>query len=145
MTSCASTGGACPARALVPGGLAGRVEQFADEGLRHHAGHRVALVRQPDQRAPERDAGDEGARAVDRIDDPDMVARRVLGAELLAEYAVAGILGPDQRADGLLGLAVGLGHRIESALQLVGDVAGLPEPGQGLGGRSSRDAPEELS
>ena len=105
--------------AFIPGLAADRVEQFADEGLRHHAGHGVAFVGQPDQRAPERDAGDEGARAVDRVDDPDMVARHVLRTELLAKYAVAGMLGADQRADRLLGLAVGLGHRVEAAFQLV--------------------------
>ena len=74
-----------------------------------------------------------------------MLARRVLRAEFLAEYAVPGMLGPDQRANCLLGLAVGLGDGIEAALQLVGDGAGLPEARQRLGGRSGRDAPEKLS
>ena len=74
-----------------------------------------------------------------------MIARHILGAEFLAEHAVAGMFGPDQSANGLLGLPVGLGDGVESALQLVGDVAGLPEPGQGLGGSSCCDAPEKLS
>ena len=83
--------------------------------------HRIALDGQPDQRAPDRNAGNEGARTVDRIDDPDVVARRILRAELLAEYAVVGDARPDKGADRSLGLAVGLGNGIEPAFMFVGD------------------------
>ena len=74
-----------------------------------------------------------------------MIARRIFGAEFLAEYAVSGMRRPDQSADRLLGLPIGLGNRIESTLQLVGDVAGLPKPRQRLGRRGGSDAPEKLS
>ena len=45
-------------------------ETLAGEGLVHQAEQRYAVTGQPDQRAPKRQAEDEGAGAVDRIDDP---------------------------------------------------------------------------
>ncbi len=118
--------------------------QFAGEGLRHHAGNGVAVDRQPDQRSPHRQAGDEGTRAVDRIDHPDMPAVDVLAAMFLAENAMVGILSRYQRADDPLGLAIGFGHRVETALFLVGHRALAAEARQGLGRRCLRDAPHEI-
>src|SRR5690606_34877699 len=131
-------------RAFVPGFATGRVEQLADEGLRHHPGDGIALLRQADERAPERDTGNEGARTVNRVDHPDMVARHVLRAEFLTEDAVTGTLRADQGADRLLGLAVRLGHRVEAALLLVRYVAVAAEARQRLLSRGGGYAPEEL-
>ena len=57
---------------------------------------------------------------------------------------MAGIFGPDQGADGLLGLLIGLGHRIESAAQLVRHVAKLTESRQRLFCGGTRDTPQKL-
>ena len=56
---------------------------LADEGLMHHSEHRRALVQQRDQRAPERKARDEGFRAVDRVQHPDIFGVFALIAEFL--------------------------------------------------------------
>ena len=56
----------------------------------------------------------------------------------------SGILGADQRADRLLGLAVGLRHRIEAAFQLVGDVAGRRKRGSVSAAAAAREAPQEF-
>ena len=68
----------------------GRPEALAGEGLVHQAEHRRRPVQQPDQRAPQRRADDEGAGAVDRIDDPVVAALGRVRAELLADDAVVG-------------------------------------------------------
>jgi hypothetical protein len=80
---------------------------------------RPAILMQADQRSPDRHAGDEGARAVDRIDHPDIFAVEPDIAVLLAENAVIGKMLLDQRPDGQLGGPVALGHRIETARFLV--------------------------
>ena len=48
------------------------------------------------------------------IDDPDERALRGLGVPFLADDGVVGEAGADQLADGDLGLAIGLGDRVES-------------------------------
>ena len=125
---------------------AGRVgiEQLAGEGLRHETGHGIAVDRQPDQRSPHRQAGNEGARAVDRVDDPHMPTRHVLAAMLLPEDAMIGVFRRYQRANRPLGLTVGLRHRIETLRLLVGDCTLAAEARQGLGGGGTRDAPYEI-
>ncbi len=60
-----------PPGAAVPGARAIAGKALAGEGLGHHAEQRLALAQKADQRAPHRQAGDEGAGAVDRIEHPD--------------------------------------------------------------------------
>src|SRR5690606_15623874 len=75
--------------AAAPPGLAAVApETFAGEGLVHHAKRGITVARQPDQRAPDRQTGDEGPGAVDRIDDPAEFRRAVLVAEFLAMNAM---------------------------------------------------------
>ena len=57
----------------------------------------------------------------------------------------SGMRGPDQGADRLLGLAISLGHRVEPAFELVGDVRRTAETGAESRRRRRRDLPEELS
>ncbi len=92
---------------------------LAGERLLDHAHHRPAVLLQADQRAPDRHPGNEGARAVDRIDDPDIFAVEPNIAVLLAENAVLGKVLFDQRPDRRFRSAVALRHRIEAARQLV--------------------------
>ena len=85
--------------------------------MRDRAQHRpvaaavVALER--DERAEEKAVGDEGARAVDRIEHP-AIARHSISrgalAELLAQHSVRRIAVLDERAHRLLGAAIGCGH-----------------------------------
>jgi len=70
---------------------------------------------EPDQRAPNRDTGNEGARAVDRIEHPDIFGIDVLVAELLPQHAMGREAAFDQMAHHALAGAVALGHRIEHA------------------------------
>ena len=51
-------------------------EALAGERLGHHAENRDAVLEEADQRAPDRQAGDEGAGAVDRVEHPDDIRRR---------------------------------------------------------------------
>ena len=67
------------------------LEALADERLIHQTEQRRAASLEPDQSSPERLTDDEGARAVDRIDDPAIVGIGVERAVLLAENAVRGI------------------------------------------------------
>ena len=92
----------------------------------------AAVFVEADERAPDGNAGDEGAGAVDRIDDPDMAAVRLHHAMLFAEDAVVRIAALDQAPDRQLRRPVGLGHRVEAAGLLVGDVGAVPEPRQRL-------------
>ena len=96
-------------------------KSLARERLVHHAEDRLAEAHQPDQRAPGRHAGDEGFGAVDRIEHPDIFGVGALGAVFLADDAVAREILPDEGAHGLLGGAVGGGHRVEAAGLLVVD------------------------
>ena len=57
---------------------------------------------------------------------------------------MVGIFAPDQRANGLLRLAVGLGDGIESCSELVCDIALAAESRQGLGGSGLSDLAHEL-
>ena len=66
-------------------------EALADEWLVHQTKQGLAASREPDQSAPQRLADDEGARAVDRIDDPAILGIGAQRAELLADDAVRGI------------------------------------------------------
>ena len=83
--------------------------------------------RQPDQRAPGREAENEGAGAVDRVENPAIrtVPRDVV--EFLALYAVLRIFAANHAAHDLLGGAIRFGDRVESLLRLVADSAGSSE------------------
>ncbi len=91
-------------------------EDLARIGLADRAQHRTSLMAQADQGGPQRQAGDEGARAVDRVQDPDELGVRAVFAILLADHAVIGIALGDQLADRRLGAAVGFRHRIEGGV-----------------------------
>ena len=115
--------------------LAGeRHEDFAREGLGHEPGDGAAIDREADQRAPDGDAGDEGAGAVDWVDDPAEAAGAGLVVPLLADDRMIGEALAEECADGEFGLAIGLGNGIETAGLLVVHSDGLAEAGQGLGG-----------
>ncbi len=88
-------------------------EDLVQVGLVHQPAHRHPVAGEADQRAPGRQAGDEGAGAVDGIEHPDAFRILPLGAELLAEDAVAGEGLADQRPQDDLRRPVGLRHRIE--------------------------------
>ena len=91
---------------------------LADAGLVDEAEHGPASVQQPDQGAEQGPSGDEGAGAVDRVEHPEPLRLRPLGAELLAQDAVLREALAEQAAHRLLGGAVGLGHRGGVALRL---------------------------
>ncbi len=78
--------------------VACRVKQFPYERLRHHSGNGIAVFQKPNERPPKWDARNVGARAVDRIDDPDMPGPGSLGTKLLAKKAVFRKFRPDQTA-----------------------------------------------
>ena len=62
--------------AAVVARVAGNAQiDLAGEGLGHEAGDGAAIDHEADQRAPDRNAGDEGAGAVDGVDDPGEAAR----------------------------------------------------------------------
>ena len=60
-------------------------------------------------------------RAVDRVDDPEVLGVRVAGRALLADDAVVGEAGADLAGDVRLGVAVGGGDRIGLAGVLIAD------------------------
>ena len=88
---------------------------LAGKGLVHHAVDRLAAPGQRDQRAPGRQAADEGFGAVDGVEHPDIFGVGAFGAEFLAQNTVLreGLF--YQRAHGGFGGAVGGGDRIEVA------------------------------
>ena len=112
-------------------------EVFAGEGLVHKSVDRLTVAHQRDQRTPGRHAGDERFGAVDRIEHPDVFGVSALVAELFADHAVLGEVGPDQRPHGLLCRPVGRRHRVEvAAAALVLDAQrGAEERQQRIAGR----------
>jgi len=97
----------------------------------HGAEHRPAVVLQPDQRPPYRQAGDEGAGTVDRIEHPDVLRIGPLPAVFLAEDAVLRITFGEQLPHRRLRRPIGDGDRIEGAFaELVLDIEALAEPRQ---------------
>jgi len=89
----------------------------------HHAGDRHAPVFETDQRAPDRQAGDEGAGAVDRIEHPDVFGIDPLAAEFLAENAVLGMALGQEIAHRPFRRPIAHRHRVEGdALELVLDL-----------------------
>ena len=94
-------------------------EALAGEGLVHEAEQRCAVPEEADKGAPQRLADDEGAGAVDRIDDPAIVGLGPARAELLADDAVRRMGVGDRLSDGGLGGNVRGGDRIEQGAALV--------------------------
>ena len=112
------------------------IKALTGEGLGHDAETGAAVDIMADQRSPDRNAGDEGAGSVDRIDHPLpslSVATAHDGAELLAQNGMVGKPLADQRTDRLFRRPIGLCHRIEIARsELVVDAATGPETRQRL-------------
>ena len=113
--------GADPEAARAIGsGIVGRLAiaeiALAGEGLVHHTVGRYAAPHQADQRAPDGQTRDEGARAVDRIEHPDKFRIGPFRAKFLANNAMAGKCLLDHPAHHHLGCAVAFGHRIEAAV-----------------------------
>ena len=119
------------------GGARARPEPLARERLVHEAQDDILALEQPDERAPKRRAHDEGARAVDRVDDPAEACVRAHLPQLLADEAVVGTACGDRAPDRALGGAVGGRHRIEGAVaRLVRDGQRPAEIGADDGGGS---------
>src|SRR5215472_28163 len=72
---------------------------------------RLAAMKKGDQRAEERPPGDEGFRAVDGIEDPDILGIGSLGGKLLADQAMMGIGELYDLPQRRLRLAIGDGDR----------------------------------
>ena len=81
------------------------------------------------ERAPDRLARDEGARAVDGVEHPHKSAGARLKPLFFPKNRVIGALGADERTHGRLGLAVGLGHGVKGSLALVDHLRLLAEIG----------------
>jgi hypothetical protein len=81
------------------------------------------------QRAPDRQSGNEGPCAIDRIDDPDIVPIQSDIAVLLAENAVIGKPLGDDLPDRLFGGPVCLGDRIETGRCLLSIATGMRNRG----------------
>src|SRR5690606_28295207 len=92
-----------------------RPEALASVGLIHHANHWRFAIQEADERAPDRHADDEGAGAVDRIDDPAKPGIRVAMAVLLAFEPMVGEAIGKQFAYCALRRTVCSGDRIEPA------------------------------
>lgn len=86
------------------------------ERLVDTAKHRVAMLQQGDQCTLGRHAAHEGAGAVDRIDDPDILRVVAFAAKFLANDAMIRCHLGEQRAHGLFGRAVGCGDGIEASV-----------------------------
>ena len=85
------------------------------------AGDQFALVFEADERGPDRDAADEAAGAVDRVDDPAIAGGAGRVAEFLAEEAVVGEFAEQDFAHQIFGAAVGHGDGALVRLPFDGD------------------------
>ena len=104
---------------------------LAQKWLIEHAEHRLAVLFEGNQRAPQRLACNEGARAVERIEHPAKAARSRGFAELLTQDRVLRKGLPDHRGERGFGAAIGLRYRIvEPRLALVGNGDALAEIGK---------------
>src|SRR4029079_6003760 len=102
-------------------------ENFLEHGLREKAEHRKPAVTQPDERAPERRAGHERARTVDRIDEPRVVGTGRSLACFLGADAMLRISLDDVRSQHAFDRAIRARHRIESRVALVLDRERAPK------------------
>ena len=110
------------------------------------ARHGDLAVEQGDQRAPHRDAADEGLGAVDGVDDPAVAAVGAAGAPLLALELVLGVPLGDRGPEDVLDAAVGLGDRVVpvDAALVLGEQLG-PEVLEGQRPGDLEDAGDERS
>ena len=130
------------ARRVRPRAETGRGPPAAPErGLARDADPRHAVDREGDQGRPHRDALEVVRGAVDRVDDP-LALGRTRRAELLAEHAVGGALGLEDRPDRALGRQVGFGDVRRVGLELHIEVGGV-EAGHGYRVRGIREPQRE--
>src|SRR6266852_3138459 len=130
--------------AIGPGALAlARPEELAADGIVDDPRRDLPVLLEGDEHGPDRDMADEVLGAVDGVDDPPS-RRGPLLAKFFAEEAAVGEGAAQEVADGLLGLAVGLGHRRlvgldgdldAAAIVAEGDLAGRPRRFEGRGDR----------
>ena len=89
-----------------PQAMGGRI-QFVLTGSGNHADDRLPFVQQCDRHAPGRHPVDEGARAIDGIDDPGEARTALDQSILFSKHAILGIglgdLLPDERLHGPVG------------------------------------------
>ena len=102
-------------------------EALAGEGLVHQAKQRCPVPEEADKGAPQRLADDEGAGAVDRIDDPAIVGLGPARAELLADDAVRRVGLGDRLSDGGFGGDVGGSDRVEQGAAFMVNGEARPE------------------
>src|SRR4029077_4570289 len=102
-------------------------EALSDEGLVHQAKQRCPVPEEADKGAPQRLADDEGAGAVDRIDDPAIVCLWTARAELLADDAMRRVGVGNRVSDGGFGGNVRGGDRVEQDAALVVNGEARPE------------------
>ena len=120
-TACSERGaGAHADRLAIPGAaLTGGPEPaLAEDALVDHAEDGAVRPGQRDQRAEQRTPDHERLGAIDRIEPPHELGIQALAGELLAVDAVLRIGRADQRAQDLLGLAIGDRHRAGVGLAL---------------------------
>src|SRR5690606_23597961 len=77
-----------PIRQHQPAAARRAEEDFLEHGLAHQPENRHVVTRKPDERAPQRRAGHERARAVDRIEVPRVWGAAAALVLLLADDAV---------------------------------------------------------
>src|SRR5690606_17580007 len=129
----------CIARAVAVG-----IVEFACEGLGHHAGNSDILDCESNERTPERETGNEGARAINRIDHPLMPALLSFRAIFLANDAVIGKFCGNDATDCLFRGTVSFRYRVETSLIFVDHIAALAKPRQGFRRCGCRQTSEKL-
>ena len=85
--------------------------QLLQDRLMNRAEHRLSVVQQCDQGAPQRHTGDERLGAVDRVEHPHELRVGTIFAKFFANDAVGREFFCDERAKQLLSPFVGGGHR----------------------------------
>ena len=114
--------------AVERGGGAVADHELVEDGLVDRAEDGLSVVKEGDERAPERDAGDEGFGAVDGIEDPGEFGVGVEAGEFFADDAVGREFFGDEIAEKLLGAAVGGGDGGGVGFEIDGE-GGIEEVG----------------
>ena len=121
---------------------------FAGHGLIDHAEDRTVAIQQSDQNTEGRASGDEGAGAIDRVENPAKRGVGLLQPEFLAKNTVVGETLPQNGTHRHFRGAVGDGDRGPVGFRVRGDAG--PEPrtnGRASdigGGLSRRDQPVQV-